>query len=75
VLTSRGGGIPELGGDAVAYADPEDIADLADSMGRLAGDSRRGRSTARPVGTAAARRGALAPLRSPMATRPCTEVA
>lgn len=36
VITARTSSLPEVGGDAVVYVDPEDTADLADEMKTLA---------------------------------------
>ncbi len=35
VVTTRAGSIPEVGGDAVVYADGREVADLADQMGAV----------------------------------------
>ncbi len=38
VLTSNVSSLPEVGGDAVAYADPSDVTDIARGLERLLGD-------------------------------------
>jgi glycosyltransferase involved in cell wall biosynthesis len=38
VLTSNVSSLPEVGGDAVAYADPHDVSDIACGLQRLLGD-------------------------------------
>ncbi len=38
VLTSNVSSLPEVGGDAVAYADPRDAADITKQLGALLGD-------------------------------------
>jgi len=40
VITARTSSLPEVGGDAVVYVDPEDTADLADEMHTLATSER-----------------------------------
>ncbi|MBV8615931.1 MAG: glycosyltransferase family 4 protein [Acetobacteraceae bacterium] len=68
LVAARRGGLPEVAGDAALYVDPEDAADLAAAITRLARDPEArarmgasGRARARRFGleTAAARLGAL----------------
>lgn len=46
VLTTRGGALPEVGGDAVRYADAGDVDSLANEMQALAGDLQARRALA-----------------------------
>ncbi|HWH12729.1 MAG TPA: glycosyltransferase [Solirubrobacteraceae bacterium] len=47
VLTSSVSSLPEVGGDAVAYADPTDVAAIADALLQLLGDAPRRAELAR----------------------------